>query len=210
MGKLVFVLASAAGVGATGVGGFLLMRKNNGPKITFGERYKHALLSKTSDLWATKLLTLKKEAPTHPKLLESFNKAKETNQDETATNLLKEGCDLIYQEPVENSNYQKDFKNYCSKTNKEASSKTWNGENKNNNAWDTPLTNLKSHNVSEYGELNSKLATLKQEIGALTVTTYSDSVREKLKNWCEEIQSNIYEGPESDEFKQQERYCRKQ
>ncbi|AEG72940.1 hypothetical protein MHF_0668 [Mycoplasma haemofelis Ohio2] len=209
MSKLAFLAASTAGVGAAGAGGYFLMKGNDNPKTTFKERYKHALLSKTSDLWTTKLASLKKEAPTHPKLIEAFNKAKETNQDEAATQLLKEGCDLVYSEPIENSKHHKDFKNYCSKTNKEASSKTWNSEDKSNNAWDAPLTNLKSHSISEYGELHAKLASLKQEISSLSGTTYEATVREKLKNWCEEIQSNIYEGPESDEFKQQERYCRK-
>ncbi|CBY92620.1 hypothetical protein HF1_06120 [Mycoplasma haemofelis str. Langford 1] len=204
MSKLSFMAAGAAGVGAAGAGGFLLLKDQSIPSTTFKERYEHAWLPKTSNLWSSRLASLKKGVPVHIKLIEAAKK-----DGDEANRLLQEGCSLIYEEPFENSKYQKDFELYCSKTNKDVGSKAWNGDEKNNTSWDAPLTSLKSHDPSTGGTLPNKLLEIQKEIKSTGAAPHDEAIREKLKNWCEEIQSRVYEGSESSEFKQQELYCRK-
>ncbi|AEG72863.1 hypothetical protein MHF_0591 [Mycoplasma haemofelis Ohio2] len=203
MNKLAF---SAAG--AAGVGGFMLFKDRESPEITFEQRYKNALLTSDSNLWGSKLTALKAGTTAHSKLAEAAQKGKENDKDAEATQLLKEGCFLIYKEPIKDSKYLEDFKKYCSKTNKDAGTGNWNSDEKNNESWNSSLDALKSHGAAQYGELDDKLSALKTELSTKT-TPYDDTTRDKLKGWCEEVQAHIFEGSESKEFKQQEKYCRK-
>ncbi|AEW45289.1 hypothetical protein MHC_02115 [Mycoplasma haemocanis str. Illinois] len=208
MNKLAVSVVGVAGTSVAGFGGFMFLKNKENTQTSFAQRYKHALLTNDSNLWGSKLTSLKSGVSSHFKLMEAAQKGKENNKDAEATQLLKDGCFLIYKESIKNSKYLDDFKKYCSKTNKEAGSGNWNSDDKNNSSWNSSLDALKNHDTQQYGELDSQLLSLKTELSTKS-TPYDDNFRNKLKGWCELVKENIFEGAESKEFKQQEKYCRK-
>ncbi|CBY92330.1 hypothetical protein HF1_03220 [Mycoplasma haemofelis str. Langford 1] len=215
MSKSLALSLGGLGAGAAGVGGLLTFKPWE-TQETFATKYKHALLdtSKDSDSWNNKYTALKQATPKHPKLLKAVSESKKSPSpnDAEAKKLMREGCKAIYESPHEKSEYLNDFKKYCSKTNQEASTNTtWNTDNvttsgSGTNKWDTSLTSLKSHNFSQKGNLVEALVKLKEDIKEKS--TFEQTHRERLKNWCDKVKTETFMGSDSLEFKNQDLYCK--
>ncbi|AEG72738.1 hypothetical protein MHF_0462 [Mycoplasma haemofelis Ohio2] len=207
-----YLLGGLGALGAAGTGSLLALKPWNSNVETFKSKYSHALINAgDNSLWSNKFTLLKDSNPEHQTLKEAVNKAKATSPDEAgAKELLKRGCQEIYDSPYEGSKYLNDFEKYCSKTNKDASSnQTWNGSDvstASGNKWDTALNALKTHDEATNKKLDSVLAELKNSIQGNTQITADH--RTKLKNWCEGIKSKPYLGSDSLDFKHQELYCK--
>ncbi|CBY92551.1 hypothetical protein HF1_05430 [Mycoplasma haemofelis str. Langford 1] len=208
MSKLTFTAVSTLGAGAAGTGGFLLMKELQTPKIKFKDKYSHALIKDSDNLWDSKFALLKaaNPEPKHPKLLQAFKDSKESSKESGAKELMKQTCTSLHEE-VMSSDYVKDFEKYCAKNNKDASKITWNDEANSSDKWNASLTALKSHDYVNNGELGKELADLKTKIASLN--SYENAHREELKKWCDKVKDHVYWGSHSKEFKQQELYCKK-
>ncbi|AEW45146.1 hypothetical protein MHC_01400 [Mycoplasma haemocanis str. Illinois] len=211
MSKYLVLSLGGIGVGAAGVGGLLTFRPWE-TKETFSNKYQYALLdtSKDNDSWNSKYTALKQATPKHPTLSKAVlaSKKSPSPNDAEAKKIMREGCKSIYDSPYEGSEYLDDFKKYCSKTNQDASANsTWNTDNTNtSNKWDTTLTSLKDHNFSEKGKLTAALSQLKENIKGKS--TFEQTHRESLKNWCDGVKIEPFMGSDSKEFKNQELYCK--
>ncbi|AEG72653.1 hypothetical protein MHF_0377 [Mycoplasma haemofelis Ohio2] len=214
MGKTLALSLGGLGAGGAGIGGLLALKPWESEE-TFATKYKHALLdtSKDSDSWKSKYEELKTKDPAHPTLKKAATEAKKnpSSNEVAAKQLLREGCKAIYESPYGDSKYKDDFKKYCSRNNKDASSgDAWNTdttENNSGNKWDASLTSLKGHDTSKNGDLVDVLSQLKEEIKSKN-STFEKTYREKLKNWCESVQKEPFMGSDSLEFKNQELYCK--
>ncbi|CBY92484.1 hypothetical protein HF1_04760 [Mycoplasma haemofelis str. Langford 1] len=207
MGKLIPATLGMAGVGSAGLGSYIFLKPK--PVPTFRERYVSAILKDEDALWNTKFSTLTGKTPINLKLKE----AAATGGDEATKKLKhKEGCKEIYDSSSEEPKFLEDFKKYCSKTNKDASSTTtWISDEvttSSSNKWDTALGNLKNHDISKKGELVEKLNQLKLSLA--NKNSYDQNDRKPLKTWCDSVQLELYEGSESVTFKNQELYCKEQ
>ncbi|AEW45661.2 hypothetical protein MHC_04015 [Mycoplasma haemocanis str. Illinois] len=211
MSKVLILSLGGVGVAGVGTGALFILKPWESKVVTFSDKYKYALLdtSKHDSFWDSKYTALKTNAgKKHTKLVKAYDEAtKQTSPNELeAKRLMREGCKEIYESPVENSEYKDDFKNYCSKTNSEASStQNWNSENtadSSNNKWDTPLNSLKSHQEGLVDALFQLKTTLSGG------TSFNQSHRETIKNWCDGIKKEPFMGTDSLEFKNQERFCK--
>ncbi|AEG73311.1 hypothetical protein MHF_1061 [Mycoplasma haemofelis Ohio2] len=216
MSKSLALSLGGLGVAGSGVGGLLVFKPWEPKAITFADKYKHAFLdtSKNDTSWDSKYAALKthslKKRPSLVKASEEANKGSSANEAE-ARRLMREGCKAIYESPFENSEYEGDFKTFCSKTNEEASDskKSWNNGSASeatSNKWDTPLNSLKSHDMEKQGGLVDVLAQLKATLS--TGSALSQEHRESLKKWCDSIRKEPFMGTDSLEFKNQELYCK--
>ncbi|AEW45689.1 hypothetical protein MHC_04165 [Mycoplasma haemocanis str. Illinois] len=213
MSKNLILTLGGLGIGGVGAGGLLALRPWKSKVVTFADRYKHSLLDTVKDnsAWDNRYSFLKTIKPKHPTLISAHIEATKTSSsnENEAKRLMKEGCKSIYKSPFENSEYWDDFKNYCSRTNGDASSgKEWNGEDttsSSGNKWDASLTSLKSHEISN-GSLPSVLETLKAEIQSKD--SFEKTHRDSLKSWCDGVKKEPFMGPDSLEFRNQELYCK--
>ncbi|AEW45287.1 hypothetical protein MHC_02105 [Mycoplasma haemocanis str. Illinois] len=208
MGKLAFSAIGTLGVGAAGTGGFFLLKELKTPKAKFKDRYSHALITDTDNLWDSKFSLLKaaNPEPKHPQLLQALRDSKESSKESGAKELMKRVCVAMYEEEIK-VDYVKDFEKYCVKNNKDVSKIAWNDEANSSSKWDSSLTTLKSHDYGNNGMLDKELNDLKTKISSLS--NYENTHREELKKWCEKVKEHVYWGPQSKEFKQQELYCKK-
>ncbi|CBY92898.1 hypothetical protein HF1_08900 [Mycoplasma haemofelis str. Langford 1] len=216
MSKLVLPLAGIGGASVAAAGGYMVFGRDNKsitPKVeeTFKSKYSQAILSDNSDLWASKLEALKGNGnPVHQKLAEAKKKAQsETKGAEPsqAKQLLIDGCKEIYESKLKDSPYAQDFKSYCAKTIKDGITGTWlaGGHTGSGTKWDQGLTNLKSQNNDN---LDSLLKDLKGKLPSDSgTTTFDDSHRQSLKDWCETSQKEIFMGETDPRFINSKSYC---
>ncbi|AEW45254.1 hypothetical protein MHC_01940 [Mycoplasma haemocanis str. Illinois] len=207
MNKLIPISLGIVGAGGAGLGSYIFLKPK--PILSFRKKYSLAVLKDDDSLWNTKFTALTGKTPTNLKLRE----AAMNGGDETSKKLKhKEGCQEIYDSSSEETKYLEDFKKYCSRNNKDASSATaWISDeitNSSSNKWDTALGNLKNHDISKKGELTEKLRKLKLSLS--NKSSYDQNDRQSLKTWCDSMQLDPYEGPESMNFKNQELYCKEQ
>ncbi|AEG73316.1 hypothetical protein MHF_1066 [Mycoplasma haemofelis Ohio2] len=211
MSKTLILSLGGLGAATAAGGGMFLLKPWESKEVTFADKYRHALLdtSKHDSSWDSKYTALKTNTEKkHPKLVQAHAEAtKQSSPNEVeAKRLMREGCKEIYESVFENSKYISDFKNYCSKTNSEASfDQNWNSGNPSdtsNNKWDTPLNSLKSHEGGLVDVLSKLKTTLSKE------TPLNKNHREAIKNWCEEIKKEPFMGTDSLEFQNQESFCK--
>nr|WP_052663347.1 hypothetical protein [Mycoplasma haemofelis] len=210
--KSLMLSLGGLGAGGVGVGGLLATKPWESKKVTFSDKYKHAILdtAKDDDIWGRKYTSLKATKPKHPKLIRAYTEATKQppENEQEAKRLLKEGCKAIYESPFEDSEYKNDFKSYCSKTNLDASpNQTWNSESTDSSSkWDASLKALKSHDINTKGSLVEVLVTLKSSIQSKD--SFEKANRDSLKGWCDGVKVEIFMGSDSAEFKNQELYCK--
>ncbi|AEW45584.1 hypothetical protein MHC_03620 [Mycoplasma haemocanis str. Illinois] len=215
MGKLLLPLAGIGGISAAAVGGYIVFGRDNKAistmkEATFKSKYSQAILPNESNLWASKLEALKGDGnPIHKKLEEAKKKAQTetggTSQPQ-AKQLLMDGCKAIYDSQLKDSPYEKDFKSYCSKTIKDGITGTLlaGGHTGSGTKWDQGLTNLKDKSNEK---LDSALRDLKGKLTSGSRTTFDDSQRQSLKNWCEASQKEIFMGETDSRFINSKLYC---
>ncbi|CBY92433.1 hypothetical protein HF1_04250 [Mycoplasma haemofelis str. Langford 1] len=218
MSKTLTLSLGGLGVGGAGVGGLYALKPWESSINTFKEKYPEAILNtaEDSDSWSSKYNSLKSTKPKHPTLIRTYDEATKktpaTADDTKAKRLMREGCQEIYQSKIGNPDNFSDFKNYCSKTNKDSSTiSKWNAEEpstQQNNKWDKSLNLLKDHDPSTKGELPEALQRLKASLTGKT--SYEQSNRQELKGWCDSVQLEPFEGKDSSNFKSQELYCKEQ
>ncbi|AEW45188.1 hypothetical protein MHC_01610 [Mycoplasma haemocanis str. Illinois] len=218
MGKVAYLTVGVAGAGGLSIGGLIAFKPwphNNTEvskvAVSIKERYSIALLDPSKDeaIWTKKYEILKTSSPHNSALRAALEKSKEPNKNEVeAKRLLKEGCKEIYESQVDDSAAFSDFKKICSKNNEDAS-KTgdWNTDEvtASNNKWDKALEALNKHNGNE---LDSQLSELKKEIKPAQPTTFDQTLRTKVKNWCSSTRGEMFEGEYSIKFKNQEAFCK--
>ncbi|AEG72891.1 hypothetical protein MHF_0619 [Mycoplasma haemofelis Ohio2] len=195
MNKAVLTSLGAAGVGGTALGGAILAKNHHNANSFPRKKYKHALLKLDADetIWNSKYSSLQSSAekPTNSTLASAWSKSKESGKEIEAKNLLKQGCEEIYNSHEE-SKYLKDFKKFCAKTNKDVSTKSnWITGNNKDTKWNTPLTSLKS-----YGEaLDPELSGIKNALPQNN-SDFDDTHREWLWGWCGDTQQELFDGIE--------------
>ncbi|CBY92804.1 hypothetical protein HF1_07960 [Mycoplasma haemofelis str. Langford 1] len=216
MSKLMLPLAGIGGASAAGLGGYMLMKGNEkAPAIqkeeTFRTKYSQAILGDTDDLWNTKFDTLKGTGqPSHQKLKDAKTKSGVSGPETEAKELHKQGCREIYDSEIKSSLYLTDFQTYCSKTIKDAidKSKNWISSEAGSTTgdWDSQLTQLKSHDETNKGALDSKLKTL---VDKLKQDSHSvdEADRKAIKEWCDSTQKEIFMGESDHRFSHSQLYC---
>ncbi|AEG72656.1 hypothetical protein MHF_0380 [Mycoplasma haemofelis Ohio2] len=116
----------------------------------------------------------------------------------------------VYESNHEDTNSFSDFKNYCSRTNKDESKNgTWNtdaADKSSDNKWDKAIDALKARNAESGGKLDPVLERLKVEANGKSPNT--QSIRAQLKKWCEDTNSEVFMGKDSLKFENQESFCK--
>ncbi|AEG73199.1 hypothetical protein HF1_08630 [Mycoplasma haemofelis str. Langford 1] len=204
MSKLILPTLGLGGAGAAGFGAYMLIPRD--AEITFAVKYKNAILNPTGDesLWNSKFTSLNGKTVKHLKLQSAVTQ--HSSNSENAKALHKEACKDIYNSPFENSDYQKDFQDYCARNLKDEIGSKWITEEKGGSKWTARLTSLKSHSESN-GELDDTLKGIKTSISNDNNNTFDDTKRENLKNWCTSAGAEIFNSTEDARFKLVKLYC---
>ncbi|CBY92485.1 hypothetical protein HF1_04770 [Mycoplasma haemofelis str. Langford 1] len=179
-------------------------------KVSFRDKYKLALLG-DGDIWDKKLKLIQGDKPTHPKLQEI---AKHKEQNDQLRQLHKQACEEIYGYSVIASPYFSDFKNYCSKNNKEGIGGTWiaaettNPKNKKPpNEWDDKLTQLKA---ADKKDLQGDMLKLNIRLNSDSKKTpWTEEDRKQLKEWCDAFGDEIFFGKDGMSAQNAKKYCTK-
>ncbi|CBY93004.1 hypothetical protein HF1_09960 [Mycoplasma haemofelis str. Langford 1] len=210
-----------ATIALTGVGGAACSyyispkRDNKGisaiVNVVFRDKYRKALLDPEKDksLWQEKWLAMKKEKPTHELLKKSIEKASYIDE---AQKLHGEGCHDIYSSAIIATPYFLDFRNYCSKSNKDVLGTGWittdikaKAKGKPSNEWDTKLKSLQGSNKKD---LVTGLISLYSKIEKTKAPNhFSEEHRKELKDWCDSIGEEIYSGHERSDFESVKKFC---
>ncbi|AEW45495.2 hypothetical protein MHC_03175 [Mycoplasma haemocanis str. Illinois] len=212
MSKLMFSAIGVGGISVASVGGYMIIkRKAESTAKTFRNAYSLAILEDKDSLWNSKFEALKSDSqttPSHPKLIEAKAKFAVQTSNENAKQLQKEGCGEIYDSKLEGTTYLQDFQKYCSKTIKNGISDNWITQPKTDSSkWDPKLTALKTHNISQYGELDTALKNLKSQLLASTGNDLDENKRGILKEWCDGVQGEIFMGDKDAKFMHAKLYC---
>ncbi|CBY92899.1 hypothetical protein HF1_08910 [Mycoplasma haemofelis str. Langford 1] len=213
MSKLLLPALGLGGASAAAAGGYALFSGRDNPSLpqeeTFRTKYAKAILQDSDNLWDSKFTSLEQgNQHTHPKLAQA--KTQSSSNKETAKALHKQACQEIYNSKVEGTTYLSDFQSYCSKNFKDAiiSSKKWvTDENTKKEKWDPKLTALKTHDTNQKGELDGSLSSLKETLSKVSNSSWEDSHRQSLKQWCDESRKAIFMGEEDKKFIQVGLYC---
>ncbi|AEW45506.1 hypothetical protein MHC_03230 [Mycoplasma haemocanis str. Illinois] len=218
MNKLILSTIGIGGVGATGFGGYMLIKGGKESSViqkqeTFKTKYSRAILSDSDDLWNTKFDALKGTGqPSYQKLKDAKTQSGVSGSETKAKGLHKKGCQEIYDSEIKNSPYLADFQTYCSKTIKDATkANNWiNAEANNANGdWDPQLTKLKGHDESQKGNLDNKLKTLMDKLKQ-SGHSIAEADRKALKEWCDASQNEIFMGETDYRFSHSQLYCVKE
>ncbi|AEG73196.1 hypothetical protein HF1_08600 [Mycoplasma haemofelis str. Langford 1] len=207
MSKFVLPMMGVGGASAAAAGGYMLLKENNHPQVqkeeTFNSKYSKAILEESSDLWESKFQALKESnSLKHPTL----KKAKEKE----AKDLHKQGCREIYASPLNDSPYLEDFKTYCAKNIKDAmdKAKTWISQDESDTThWNPKLKNLKEHDSNKNKTLSKGLEDLKASLSGVTGEAWTEDHRQKLKDWCDASQTEIFIGEGDSQFEHSKLYC---
>ncbi|AEW45585.1 hypothetical protein MHC_03625 [Mycoplasma haemocanis str. Illinois] len=213
MNKLLFSALGLGGISAASAVGYILIREKDKPiskqEETFKTKYAKAILKDSDNLWDSKFGNLKSgDQPSHPTLAQA--KTQSSSNQETAKSLHKQGCQEIYNSKIEGTTYLNDFQTYCAKNFKDAtaSSKQWiSDEHSQKEKWDPKLTSLNTRETNQKGKLDVGLSTLKETLSKVSNSTWEDSHRQSLKQWCDESQKSIFNGEEDEKFIQAGLYC---
>ncbi|CBY92436.1 hypothetical protein HF1_04280 [Mycoplasma haemofelis str. Langford 1] len=202
MNKLLFMGAGAVGAGGLGLGGYSLLKPN---KETFRNKFSNSLLNKDSDseAWNSRYSSLKGQTPAFPSLLEV---AKKNDDLQTTKEAHKRACLEIYDSPVEDNKYLRDFELYCSKhIEDEITKSSLISDAKNvGTEWDKRLDALKKLTGDAVNTLSDELKSLKTTMGS---SNASDDYRDTLKKWCDTTKTKIFLGSEDLKFKDVKTYC---
>ncbi|AEG73226.1 hypothetical protein MHF_0971 [Mycoplasma haemofelis Ohio2] len=206
MSKLLLPALGLGGASAAAAGGYALFSGRDNPSLpqeeTFRTKYAKAILQDSDSLWDSKFTSLERgNQHTHPKLAQA--KTQSSSNKETTKALHKQACREIYNSKVEGTTYLSDFQSYCSKNFKDAttSSKQWIADGHNQTEkWNPKLTALSTLGEDQKGQLDGDLKTLKETLSKVSNSSWEDSHRQSLKQWCDESQKAIFMGEEDEKF----------
>ncbi|AEW45148.1 hypothetical protein MHC_01410 [Mycoplasma haemocanis str. Illinois] len=204
MSKWIVLGIGSTGVVGASVGSYFLLKPTT---ETFRVKYKNALLSKEGDssIWDSRHASLSGKTPIYKKLKEAVTNH---SSSDLSKRLHKEACLEIYEMPIDEEKYFSDFESYCTKNMRDLiAPKTFITDPKSTaTEWDKKLNSLKELGSDKLETLNSALKTLKNAIGSASP---SETHRETLKGWCDNMKTKIFVGGNDAGFQNFRDYCAK-